>query len=183
MANFWKFWICIHCPRQIILKSCRSFQFANLDQKIWPEKGPLIHSIAYWRYPKGNMEFLHYTNPSKSLFVKVTPSKAFQSWENTLNTPNYLKVIHEGWSSVRRPVLCESWRETHFRFIHRAIYGFSIPRSGDDLTRLVVRSARPRWLTSGMGFVNAQPPNFIGIKLSPMSISTGVSLSPVLQRY
>lgn len=33
----------------------------------------------------------------------------------------------EGWRHVRSVVLNERWRESHFKFIHHAIYGFSIP--------------------------------------------------------
>lgn len=68
----------------------------------------------------------------KKLFVKVTPSGAIQSWENTLSTTSHVKVILEGWSNVLKHILCEYWRETQFRFIHKAIYGFNIPRSGDN---------------------------------------------------
>lgn len=36
-------------------------------------------------------------------------------------------MILEGWSNVRRHVICERWRESYFKLLHRGIYGFNIP--------------------------------------------------------
>lgn len=73
----------------------------------------------------------------RKLFARNSSPAMFKAWENIISTPDYVKVILGGWSSVRKDVLCESWRESHFKLIHKAIYGFNIPRSEDNPTRII----------------------------------------------
>lgn len=67
---------------------------------------------------------------------KITPWTAFQSWAEILDIPDSAKVIQGGWFNVRKHVVSEAWRDSHFRFIHRAIYGFKFPRTVANPSRI-----------------------------------------------
>lgn len=54
----------------------------------------------------------------------------------SLGNPDCARVILEGWSNVRKNVICEAWRKSHFRLIHRAIYGFNIPSVSSYSSRI-----------------------------------------------
>lgn len=60
-------------------------------------------------------------------FAKATGLTAFKSWGTFFEGRKCSKMILEGWWNIQKHVLCERWRETHFQFIHRAIYGFNVP--------------------------------------------------------
>lgn len=68
--------------------------------------------------------------------IKISPVTAFSRWEDLLSTPEAAKIIQTGWSNVRKHVPCEAWRDSHFRFMHRAIYGFEFPKTPANPSRI-----------------------------------------------
>lgn len=65
--------------------------------------------------PKGTYGVSNLYRAPRKMFLKNTPPDVFKSWENMLSGPDYARVILEGWSNVRKHILRETWRETHFR--------------------------------------------------------------------
>ncbi|XP_044131118.1 uncharacterized protein LOC122924254 [Bufo gargarizans] len=51
----------------------------------------------------------------------------FGKWAEQLEDEDMAQKMVKGWEVVRRHVVNESWRDTQFRLMYRAIYGFNIP--------------------------------------------------------
>lgn len=77
-----------------------------------------------------------YCDVNKKLIGPIANS-AYRSWEKVFTDPDVVKVIQGGWANIRKHVICETWRDTYFRFIHRAIYGFEFPRTPSNPDRIV----------------------------------------------
>lgn len=54
--------------------------------------------------------------------------KSGMSDTQVLDIPDSARVIQGGWLNVHKHVVCEAWRDSHFQFIHREIYGFEFPK-------------------------------------------------------
>lgn len=54
-------------------------------------------------------------------------ASVFGRWDREFPDTEISDKILEGWRQLRAPILNERWRETHFKFMHHAIYGFDIP--------------------------------------------------------
>lgn len=64
----------------------------------------------------------------KGRLTKLTHEGAFRSWATKLHDPKAPEKTLKGWMGVRENVN-ETWRETHYKLMHNAIYGFNIPSS------------------------------------------------------
>lgn len=54
----------------------------------------------------------------KKRFIKTSSTLIVRSWEGMLDGANQVKMILEDWNNVRKHIVCEQWRETHFKFMH-----------------------------------------------------------------
>lgn len=60
----------------------------------------------------------------------------FKRWEQVLGDPFVADKILSGWGAVRKYIVCENWRETYYKLIHNAIYGFNLPARPQNTSRI-----------------------------------------------
>lgn len=68
----------------------------------------------------------------------MTSKQAFKHWERVVSDPEVAEKIVLGWRAVRKSVICEAWRETHYKIIHNAIHSFNLPNTFNDPSRIKV---------------------------------------------
>lgn len=66
----------------------------------------------------------------------VASPELFSRWRTENADTDIAQKILEGWSQVRRAIESERWRETYFKLIYHAIFGFNIPPHPNCLDRL-----------------------------------------------
>lgn len=60
-------------------------------------------------------------------YVRSDTHTFFASWKRWLQIPNISSQMLSGWQIIKKCVISEKWRESHFKMMHAAIYAFNIP--------------------------------------------------------
>lgn len=72
----------------------------------------------------------------RDILIRARSDKPFRHWQLLLEDPEAAKKILTGFQALRKNIICEQWRETQLRIIHRAIYGFNLPNPTNDPSRI-----------------------------------------------
>lgn len=104
-----------------------------------------------WLTPKSGQYGVTYLYPSmRDLLTKADAGRSFKYWEALLEDTNITQKILAGFQAIRKNVICKTWRETQFKIIHSAIYGFNLSNPTNNPSRLTAcpkcsQSATDMW--------------------------------------
>lgn len=113
-----------------LLKFCK----ARLKNMSVEKSNTVFNYLLYFRPGNYGLSFLYEFLRKK--LARGGHENMFQPWGTLLDDPELPRKILEGMQSLRKHVICETWRETLFKIGHRALYGFNLPNPKKDPSRI-----------------------------------------------